>query len=55
MIIGAAAPYAVIIHDPLMRARWDAEWYLLIAREGYHLEHHMEGRRVRYAPADATG
>lgn len=36
-------------------ARWDAEWYLLIAEEGYHLEHHMEGRRVRYRPADATG
>ena len=38
-----------------IRARWDAEWYLLIAEEGYHLERHMEGRRVRYAPADATG
>ncbi|HXI01711.1 MAG TPA: hypothetical protein VNI57_00915, partial [Candidatus Saccharimonadales bacterium] len=36
-------------------ARWDAEWYLLIAEEGYHLEKRMEGRRVHYAPADATG
>jgi hypothetical protein len=36
-------------------ARWDAEWYLLIAAEGYHLEGHMAGRKVRYAPADATG
>jgi hypothetical protein len=36
-------------------ARWDSEWYLLIAEEGYHLEERMAGRRVRYSPADATG
>ncbi len=36
-------------------ARWDAEWYLLIAERGYHLEERMAGKRVAYRPADATG
>jgi hypothetical protein len=36
-------------------ARWDSEWYLLIAAEGYHLEGRLSGRRVAYGPADATG
>ncbi|MBI3447809.1 MAG: hypothetical protein HY049_02640 [Acidobacteria bacterium] len=38
-----------------MWARWDSEWYLLIAERGYHLEDRMSGRRVAYEPADATG
>jgi len=38
-----------------MWARWDSEWYLLIAERGYHLEESMSGRRVAYEPADATG
>jgi len=36
-------------------ARWDSEWYLLIALGGYHLEEQMAGRRVAYEGADATG
>jgi hypothetical protein len=36
-------------------ARWDSEWYLLIAERGYHLEDQMAGRRVAYEAADATG
>ncbi len=36
-------------------ARWDSEWYLLIAERGYHLEERMAGKRVAYHPADATG
>ncbi len=36
-------------------ARWDAEWYLLIAEEGYHLEERLARRRVVYGSADATG
>lgn len=36
-------------------ARWDAEWYLLIAEEGYHLEERLARRRVAYGSADATG
>lgn len=36
-------------------ARWDSEWYLLIAQRGYHLEDQMAGRRVAYEAADATG
>jgi hypothetical protein len=36
-------------------ARWDAEWYLLIAEEGYHLEERLARRRVDYGSADATG
>jgi hypothetical protein len=43
-------------------ARWDAEWYLLIAERGYRsAEHFMgtgaaqEGRRVTYGAADTTG
>jgi len=36
-------------------ARWDSEWYLLIAERGYHLEEEMAGRRVAYQPADASG
>lgn len=38
-----------------MWARWDSEWYLLIAEEGYHLEGHLDRARVAYGPADATG
>jgi hypothetical protein len=36
-------------------ARWDSEWYLLIAERGYHLEPQMSGRNVAYEAADATG
>ena len=36
-------------------ARWDSEWYLLIAEEGYHVEERLAGRRVAYFPADSTG
>lgn len=36
-------------------ARWDSEWYLLIAEHGYHLEDQLAVRRVAYGPADATG
>lgn len=38
-----------------MWARWDSEWYLLIAGRGYHLEAEMARRRVSYQGADATG
>ncbi len=36
-------------------ARWDSEWYLLIAERGYHLEDALASRRVAYEPPDATG
>jgi Gpi18-like mannosyltransferase len=43
-------------------ARWDAEWYLLIAERGYRPEEHVRARpaepgarTVAYEPADATG
>lgn len=36
-------------------ARWDAEWYLMIAEQGYHCEAYFLGRPVAYAPEDATG
>jgi Mannosyltransferase (PIG-V) len=36
-------------------ARWDAEWYLLIADHGYRSEGFFLGSPVAYDPADATG
>ncbi len=36
-------------------ARWDSEWYLLIAERGYHSEEYFLGRPVAYEAADATG
>src|SRR5262249_46056870 len=36
-------------------ARWDSDWYLLIAERGYHLEDQLSARRVEYGAADATG
>lgn len=36
-------------------ARWDSEWYLLIAERGYHCEDYFLGRPVAYEAADATG
>ncbi len=36
-------------------ARWDAEWYLLIADQGYRSGEYFLDRPVAYAPADATG
>jgi len=38
-----------------MWARWDSEWYLLIAAQGYHLEEELGRREVAYGEADATG
>lgn len=36
-------------------ARWDAEWYLLVAEQGYHSDAYFLDRPVAYAPGDATG
>ncbi len=36
-------------------ARWDAEWYLLIADQGYRSGAYFLDRPVAYEPADATG
>jgi len=36
-------------------ARWDAEWYLLIAEQGYRCEAAFLGGPVAYRPGDATG
>ena len=36
-------------------ARWDAEWYLLIADQGYRSGESFLDRPVAYEPADATG
>ena len=36
-------------------ARWDAEWYLLIAEQGYHSDAFFLDRPVAYSPEDATG
>jgi hypothetical protein len=50
----------LVYHDPTAAAleiwaRWDAEWYLLIAERGYHSAGSFMDRPVRYQPADATG
>jgi hypothetical protein len=50
LVAHAPAPAALEIW-----ARWDAEWYLLIAREGYRVQAHLEGYSVGYHPEDATG
>ncbi len=36
-------------------ARWDSEWYLLIAEKGYASDAQFLGLPVNYAPGDATG
>jgi mannosyltransferase PIG-V len=36
-------------------ARWDSEWYLLIAEHGYRSERFFVGSPVAYDPADTTG
>ncbi|HEX9426173.1 MAG TPA: mannosyltransferase family protein [Candidatus Polarisedimenticolia bacterium] len=36
-------------------ARWDSEWYLLIAEHGYHSEEYFLGRPVAYEAAATTG
>jgi hypothetical protein len=36
-------------------ARWDAEWYLLIAERGYGADDAFVGRPVAYAPGDDAG
>ncbi len=36
-------------------SRWDAEWYLLVAEQGYHSEAHFLGLPVRYQVGDTTG
>jgi hypothetical protein len=38
-----------------MWARWDSEWYLMIAEEGYDLGGTLSGFAVGYEPADTTG
>jgi mannosyltransferase PIG-V len=38
-----------------MWARWDAEWYLLVAEQGYRSEAHFLGLPVRYHVGDTTG
>lgn len=38
-----------------MWARWDSEWYLLIADRGYGADDEFVGRKVAYLPGDDTG
>ncbi len=50
----------LIAHSPAplpleIWARWDAEWYLLIAAEGYDLEHHFAKFAVPYERYAASG
>jgi hypothetical protein len=53
-------PGNLVAHAPAPAAleiwtRWDAEWYLLIAREGYRVQERLEGYAVGYHPDDAAG
>ena len=53
-------PGNLVAHSPApaaleIWARWDAEWYLLIAREGYRVEAQIAGYSAGYGPADAAG
>jgi hypothetical protein len=50
----------LVFHEPTVRAleiwaRWDAEWYLLIASEGYDSSHHFERFAVPYERAATAG
>jgi Mannosyltransferase (PIG-V) len=36
-------------------ARWDSEWYLLIAAHGYRVDSFLQGYRPDYRPEDSTG
>ena len=50
----------LVYHEPTVRpleiwARWDSEWYLLIAAEGYDSSDHFERFAVPYGPAATAG
>ncbi len=50
----------LVFHEPTVRAleiwaRWDAEWYLLIAAEGYDSSDHFERFGVPYGRAATAG
>ena len=50
----------LIVHEPVSRpleiwARWDSEWYLLIAAEGYDVSDHFAGLGVPYEQHAASG
>jgi hypothetical protein len=50
----------LVFHEPTVRAleiwaRWDAEWYLLIAAEGYDSSDHFERFAVPYERAATAG
>jgi len=50
----------LVAHTPMpapleVWARWDSEWYLLIAAHGYRVDSFLEGYRPDYHPEDSTG
>jgi len=56
----AAQPGNLVFHDPAPRAleifaRWDSEWYLLIAAEGYEVSNRLQGLGVPYDPSATAG
>jgi hypothetical protein len=55
-----AQPGNLVFHDPAPRAleiwaRWDSEWYLLIAAEGYEVGNRLEGLGVPYDRSATAG
>jgi hypothetical protein len=55
-----AQPGNLIWHQPVQLpleiwARWDSEWYLLIAEEGYDVGDRLSGLGVAYEPSAAAG
>ncbi len=55
-----AASTNLVGHEPAplaleIWARWDSEWYLLIAEHGYRLGPFLADYAVEYQPADAAG
>jgi len=56
----AAQPGNLVFHDPEPRAleiwaRWDSEWYLLIAAEGYEVGNRLEGLGLPYDRSATAG
>ena len=50
----------LVWHEPTVRplemwARWDSEWFLLIAAEGYDVGNHISRFAVNYEPSAAAG
>ena len=50
----------LVAHTPVpapleVWARWDSEWYLLIAAHGYRVDSFLEGYYPDYRPEDSTG